>query len=108
MTTYTSIIASLDNTNYIGKINKPIRRENYRADLSIETNVHLYTRTVFADSHLALMREEQRAINRIIESEQRHYNADLRRGFIDENENMPELINVKIVETDKAGEIKEV
>ena len=107
MTTYSNIIASLDNTNYIGKINKPIRRENYRADLTIETNTRLYTRTVFAASHLALMREEQRAINRIIESEQRRYNADLRHGFIDENEDMPELINVKIVETDKAGEIKE-
>ena len=108
MTTYTNIIASLDNINYIGKVNRPIRRENYRADITIETNTHLYTRAVFAASHLALMREEQYAINRIVESERRRYNRDLHNGYIDEDEEMPELINVKIVETDKMGEVREV
>lgn len=105
MTTYTNIIASLDNANYIGKINKPIRRENYRADITIETTNRLYTHTVFAASHLALMREEQYTINNIVNSEYRRYNRDLHNGYIDEDEEMPEVLNVKIVETDRDGKV---
>lgn len=105
MTTYTAIIASLDNINYIGKINKPVRRENYRADITIETNTHLYTRTVFAESHLALMREEQYTINNIVNSEYRRYNRDLHNGYIDEDEEIPEVLNIKVVETDQDGRV---
>lgn len=108
MTTYTSIIAALDNSNYIGKINQPIRRENYRADITIETSQRLYTRTVFAASRLALMREEQNIINNITNSEQRRYNRDLKNGYIDEDEMMPELLNVKIIETDRMGYMREM
>ena len=108
MTTYTNIIASLDNINYIGKINQPIRRENYRADITIETSTRLYTRTVFAASRLALMREEQNTINNITNSEQRRYNRDLKNGYINEDEMMPELLNVRIVETDKNGRMREI
>ena len=106
--TYTNIIASLDNTNYIGKINQPVRREGYRADITIRTNTRLYTRTVFAKTHLSLMRNEQYEITRIIISEQRRYNFDLRKGFIDETEPTPELIDIKIVETDKEGNVREI
>lgn len=105
MTTYANIIASLDNANYIGKINKPIRRENYRADIAIETTTRFYTRTIFAASHLALMREEQYTINNIVNSEYRRYNRDLHNGYIDEDEEMPEVLNVKIVETDRDGKV---
>ena len=103
MMTYTNIIEKLDNMNYVGKKGQPIKKVEYRADITITTNTHLYTRTVFNKTHLGLMRDEQNVINNLMRSEWSKYNRDVKNGWNTSDE--PELIDVKIVETDRDGNI---
>lgn len=103
MMTYTNIIEKLDNMNYVGKKGQPIKKVEYRADITITTNTHLYTRTVFNKTHLGLMRDEQNVINNLMRSEWSKYNRDVKNGWDIPKE--PELIDVKIVETDRDGNI---
>ena len=39
MMTYTNIIEKLDNMNYVGKKGQPIKKVEYRADITITTNI---------------------------------------------------------------------
>lgn len=103
MTTYTNIIEKLDNLNYVGKKGQPIKKVEYKADITITTNTHLYTRTVFNKTHLGLMRDEQNVINNLMCSEWSKYNRDVKNGWNTSDE--PELIEVKIVETDRDGRV---
>lgn len=107
--TYTNIIASLDNMNYVGKKGQPIKRVEYRADITVVTNTRTYTRTVFHKEHLGLMRSEQSVINSIMRTEWSKYNNNIKRGYYTPDEiNEPELLEVHIVEIDRNGNVKEV
>ena len=107
--TYTNIIASLDNMNYVGKKGQPIKRVEYRADITVITNTRTYTRTVFHKEHLGLMRNEQSVINSIMRTEWSKYNNSIKRGYYTSDEiDEPELLEVRIIETDRNGNVKEV
>jgi hypothetical protein len=107
--TYTNIIASLDNMNYVGKKGQPIKRVEYRADITVITNTRTYVRTVFHKEHLGLMRNEQNIINSIMHTEWSKYNNGIKRGYYMPDEiDEPELLEVHIIETDRNGNVKEV
>ncbi len=115
--TYTDIIQQMDNRNYIGKTNKPIKRVQYTAEITIVTKRTTYHKCAFGDTRLQLMRREQTVIHDVFGREMNRYNRMLKDNerfarmndgewLYDEEtlaEDEPELIEVVIVETDRDG-----
>lgn len=55
------------------------------------------------------MRNEQSVINSIMRTEWSKYNNNIKRGYYMLNEiDEPELLEVRIIETDRNGNVKEV
>ena len=101
--TYTDIIASLDNSRYVGKHEQPIKKLQYRARITIATTVNTYTRTVYHKTHLGLMRCEQEAIQQVLRIE-----IARAMRFIEDEPELPELLEVEIEETDLWGNVRMV
>lgn len=91
MTTYSSIMVGLDNLNYRGKVNKPIKRENIVSKVTIEMTCGTFTKTFF-DSH------KRWAIRSVYEYVNSVYNRCLRR-----EDDEVEILRVTVEETDRDG-----
>ena len=91
MTTYSSIMAGLDNLNYRGKANKPIKRENIVSKVTVEMTCGTFTKTFF-DPH------KRWAIRSVYEYVNSVYNRCVRR----EGDEV-EVIKVTVEETDRDG-----
>lgn len=93
MTTYSSIVAGLDNLNYRGKANKPIKRQNITSKVIVETTCGTFSKTFFDPHKRWAIRSVYTYVNGI-------YNHCARRG-----DNEVEVIKVIVKETDRNGKI---
>ena len=93
MMTYSSIVAGLDNLNYRGKANKPVKRENIVSKVTVEMTCGTFTKTFF-DPH------KRWAIRSVYEYVNRIYDRCARR-----EDDEVEVIKVTVEETDRDGKV---
>ena len=96
--TYEAMISKMDNLNYRGKANRPIKRVNYTAEIKIVTTEQTKDIKVFGANKLTLMRRTDVAILNFA-------NYSLNRYAYDEEDETEEIISITITETDRDGNI---
>lgn len=96
--TYEAMIARMDNLNYRGKANRPMKRVNYTAEIKIVTTEQTKDIKVFGTNKLTLMRRTDVAILNFA-------NYRLNRYAYDEEDETEEIISITIKETDRDGNV---
>ena len=96
--TYEAMISQLDNLNYRGKMNRPIKRVNYTAQIKITTTEQVETLTIYGANKLTLMRRTDVAISNFV-------NHKMNRYAYDEEDETEEVLSIIITETDRDGKI---
>lgn len=93
MTTYSSIVASLDNLNYRDKVNKSIKRQNIASKVIVETTCGTFSKTFFDPHKRWAIRSVYTYVNSI-------YDRCVRR-----EDDEVEVIKVTVEETDRNGKV---
>lgn len=96
--TYEAMISRMDNLNYRGKANRPMKRVNYTAEIEIVTTEQTKSLKIFGADKLTLMRRTDVAILNFA-------NYDLNRYAYDEEDETEEIVSITITETDRDGNV---
>ena len=96
--TYEAMISKMDNLNYRGKANRPMKRVNYTVEIKIVTTEQTKNIKIFGADKLTLIRRTDVAILNFA-------NYGLNRYAYDEEDETEEIISITITETDRDGNI---
>lgn len=97
--TYEAMISRMDNLNYRGKMNRPMKRVNYTADIEIKTTEQEATLKIFGADKLTLMRRTNVAILNFVNYKMNRYVDD------DDEDATEEVLSITITETDRDGKV---